>query len=112
MSIQLYSKYDETQPYHIYYTLDLINNDTTGTRALPILKFNEIRNSPFLPSPENYFMSVVRFSVQTPTLPVFIPQVNLGQADPNKLNYSFTMSYVVAGNTIEYQQFVNYIPTT
>lgn len=109
MSVQIASKYDATQPYHVYYTLDLINNDTTGTRPFPPLLFNEIRNSPYLSAPENYFMSVVRFSVQTPTLPVFLPQVQLNQPDPNKLNYSFTMSFVVGGNTIEVQTFVNYI---
>jgi len=110
MSIQISSKYDPTQPYHVYYSLDLINNDTTGTQPLPVLRFNEIRNSPFLSAPENYFMSVVRFNLQTPTLPVFIPQVQLGQSNVNQLNYSFTMSYVVAGTTIEYQQYIQYIP--
>lgn len=108
-SIQTISKYDLTQPFHVYYTLDLINNDTTGTKPLPVLSFNEIRNSPYLGSPENYFMSVIRFSVQTPTLPVFIPQVQLGQANPDLLNYSFTMSFVVGANTIEIQTFVPYI---
>jgi hypothetical protein len=111
MSIQLTSKYDATQPYHIYYDLDLINNDTTGSNPPATLRFNEIRNSPYLMSPENYFMSVVRFSLQTPSLPVFVPQAQLGQADPNKLIYSFTMSYVFAGNTYEFQQYINYIPS-
>jgi hypothetical protein len=111
MSIQLASKYDATQPYHIYYDLDLINNDTTGLNPPVELRFNEIRNSPFLMSPENYFMSVVRFSLQTPTLPVFIPQVQLGQSDPNKLIYSITMSYNYLGTVYEFRQFINYVPT-
>lgn len=108
-SVQTLARLDTTQPYHVYYTLDIINNDTTGTRPLPELLFNEIRNSPYLSSPENYFMSVVRFSVMTPTLPIFIPQTQIGQTDINKLNYSFTMAYNVGGNLVQAQTFVNYI---
>jgi hypothetical protein len=111
MSIQLSSKYDPTQPFHVYYDLDIVNNDTTGSNPPPQLRFNEIRNSPYLSSPENYFMSVTRFSLQTPTLPVFIPQVMLGQADINKTIYSITMSYQVGPTVIEYQQYIPYIPT-
>jgi hypothetical protein len=110
MSIQLASKYDSSQPYHIYYDIDLINNDNTGTKPPVQLRFNEIRNSPYLMSPENYFMSVARFSIQTPTLPCFIPSVSIGQTNVNKLVYSFTMSYKVGNATIECQQYINYIP--
>lgn len=109
MSIEIRSKYDPTSPVHVYYTLDLINNSSTESLPLPPLTFNEIRNSPYLGASENYFLSVVRFSVMTPNLPVFIPQVQLAQTDPNKLKYSFTMSYNVGATTIEYRQFINYI---
>jgi hypothetical protein len=110
MSVQINSKYDPTQPYHSYYSVDMINNDTTGSRPLPALSFDEIRNSPYLSAPENYFLSVVRFSIQTPTLPVFIPQVELGQTNPNRLIYTFTMSYTFGGNTYNFQQPIIYIP--
>lgn len=107
MSIQLKSKLSFGQPYHIYYDLDLINNDTTGQNPPQILRFTEIRNSPYLMSPENYFVSVARFSIQTPSLPVWIPQAQIGQANPNLLIYSFTLKY----KTYEYQQYVNFVPT-
>lgn len=110
MSIQLTSKYDASQPYHVYYSVDMINNDVTGNRPLPPLRFDEIRNSPFLGAPENYFLSVVRFSLQTPTLPVFIPQVQLGQLNPNRTIYTVTMTYSFGGNTYEFQQPLIYIP--
>jgi hypothetical protein len=110
MSIQIQSKYDPTQPFQVYYTIDMINNDTTGSRPLPAIRFDEIRNSPFLNAPENYFISVVRFSFMSPTLPVFIPQCQLGQNNINLLNYSFTMSYTYLGTTYNYQQYINYIP--
>lgn len=108
MSIQIANKYDPTQPYHTYYNIDMVNNDTTGTKQLPILRFDEIRNSPYLNSPENYFLSVVRFSIQTPTLPIFVPQAQLGQPDPDKLIYTFSMSFNVGPNTLTYQQNIEY----
>jgi len=112
MSIQLASKYSSNQPYHVYYNMDLINNNT-ATTALPAnFVYNEVRNSPFLGSPENYFMSVVRFSVQTPTLPIFIPQILLGQADTNKTAYSVTLEWTATptNNVYKSQTFVMYVP--
>ena len=112
MSIQMSSKYDASQPFHVYYDLDIVNNDTTGTNPPPILRFNEIRNSPYLMSPENYFMTVARFTLMTPSLPSFIPQVELGQADVNRTIYTFTMTQNVTGfGVVEFQQHVKYVPT-
>jgi len=111
MSVQLANKYDPTQPFHIYYDLDAINNETTGNNPPVRFSMTETRNSPFLLSPDNYFMSVIRFSLQTPTLPVFIPQILLGQISPDKTVYSFTMSFVVGANVINsVQTFIIYIP--
>ena len=105
-SLQQRSAIDTTQPYHIYYDLDINNNDTTGLNEPPDLRFTEIRNSPYLMAPENYFMSVTRFTLQTPSLPNFIPQVMLGQTDINKTIYSITLKY----KTFEFQQFVAFVP--
>lgn len=110
MALQIQTKYDPNQPYHVYYTVDMINNDTTGTQPLPPLRFEEIRNSPYLTAPENYFLSVVRFSIMSPTLPVFIPQAELRQANPNRLIYTFTMSYNVGATTYNFQQNIIYTP--
>lgn len=109
MSIQLANKYDRNAPYHIYYDLDAINNEVTGNQNQPVrFSITDVRNQPFLNSPENYFMSVVRFSLQTPSLPVFLPQVRLSQSDPNQLVYSFTVSYLTYNST---QVFVTYVPS-
>ena len=109
-SIQTLSKYDKTNPYHIYYDLDVVNLDKTGTQSPPILRFIEVRNNPYLNAPENYFLSVVRFSIQTPSLPIFIPLIQTGQPDPNLTIYSVSMSYEVGGNNLVYQAFMNYSP--
>ena len=93
MSIQIKSKYDRNQAYHYYYDLDVLNNNVSGNQQAVVFKFLETRNQPYLYCPENYFMSVVRFTLQTPSLPVFIPTVLLGQSDPNKLVYAVTLEY-------------------
>lgn len=106
MSLQLRTQLDISQPIHTYYDLDIMNNDTAGTRPPVQLRFTEVRNNPFLMCPENYYMSVVRFTILTgDSLPVFVPQVQLGQQDPNLLIYSVTLAY----KTYVYQSYVYYI---
>lgn len=81
-------------PYNLYYDINVVsdyNPTLVGTTAPP-LTFNEIRQNPIIKYPEDYLLSVVRFSIETPTLPIFIPQVLLGQANPDKLIYGWGMS--------------------
>jgi len=108
MSIQLANKYDPTQPYHVYYDLSAINNESSGVTAPVNFQMTQTRNNPYLMSPENYFMSVVRFSMMTPTLPLFIPQVLIGQANPNKLAYSLTIGYTYLAVEYTSQQYITY----
>jgi hypothetical protein len=70
--------------------LDVVNNSTTEKQPLV---FNETRNMPFLKNSQDYFCSVVRFTLQTSnSLPVFIPDILTGQSDFNKTVYAITMS--------------------
>jgi hypothetical protein len=78
---------------HIYYNINITNNDVTGTNPPPPIDFIETRNQPYLNNPSQYYMSVVRFSVDTPTLPLFIPQPIVGSTDPDMLIYTITMEY-------------------
>jgi hypothetical protein len=96
---------------HIYYDLTITTNDTTGSQPPQRLVFNEIRNNPILMNPSEYFLSVVRFSCDTESLPVFIPQVQLGQIDPNKLVYSVSLTYTIGGILRTAQAFLEYIPS-
>ena len=75
-------------PYHVYMDLDVMNNDYNST-SKPHLRFEETRNTPFLPGDSaDYFCSIVRFNIQTGnTLPVFIPRIQTGQSDINKTIY-------------------------
>ena len=85
---------NSSDPYNLYYDINVVSDydpTLTGTTAPP-LTFNEIRQNPIIQYPEDYLLSVVRFSLETPTLPIWIPQVLLGQTDYNKLIYSWGMS--------------------
>jgi hypothetical protein len=99
------------EPYHIYYDLNITNNDTNNNNANPFLEFNETRSNPILDNPSNYFVSVIRFSLETPSLPVFIPapvipsaQTPSPQGDPLfHLNYYITMGAYDGANWREFQ---------
>jgi hypothetical protein len=81
-------------PYHIYMDLDVINNDFSSATK-PQLRFEETRNTPFLPGDSaDYFCSIIRFNIQTGnSLPVFIPRIQTGQPDVNKTIYTVTFKY-------------------
>ena len=70
----------DTADTHIYYDISVFNNDISG--AMPVnLTFNEMRSGgALIDNPSNYFFSIVRFEIDTPKLPLFIPQ-----ARPNAL---------------------------
>ena len=92
-------------PHHVYLDLDVINNNHTPGGSPPYLRFEEIKNMPFLDGDSSeYFCSIVRFTIQTGnTLPVFIPSVSVGQDNPNKTIYTLSLTYTYNG--------VNYIST-
>ena len=82
-------------PHHVYLDLDVINNDYTSNATRPYLRFEEIRNTPFLDGDSaEYFCSIVRFTIQTGnTLPVFIPSIVTNQANPDLTIYTVTLTY-------------------
>lgn len=92
---------------HIYYNINLTNNDTNGGQQPPAVSFTETRNTPYLQCPRDYYMSVVRFSLETPTLPTIIPQPRIGGVDENTLIYS-TRVELTAGGGVSY--VVTYTP--
>jgi hypothetical protein len=103
---------NNTQPVHTYLDINIVNNDTTGLSAPQPLIFNEVRNTPLVMNPSEYFFTIARFSLETPSLPLMIPQVQVGQPDVNKLIYSVTMTYTspINGVTYENQTYITYIP--
>lgn len=94
-------------PHHVYLDLDVINNNEDN-KVVPTLRFEEIRNTPFLDGDSSeYFCSIVRFSIQTGnSLPVFIPKIKLGQPDKDLTIYTVKLAWT---NTYDYSGTRNVI---
>jgi hypothetical protein len=89
---------------HIYYNINISNDYSgyetdlsgnitqvdTNTKELQLV-FNQSRAQPYLINPSKYFLSVQRFTIESPNLPVFICQPIVGQGDINKSIYSITI---------------------
>jgi hypothetical protein len=92
-----------TQPTQIYYDLDVVNTiqpslTTSQTSPANRLTFTEVRSSPILDNPSDYFLSIIRFSLDTAgSMPLFIPQIELknavGVAPWNNTVYYVSVEY-------------------
>jgi hypothetical protein len=83
-----------TGPTHVYYNINITNNDTSSVLPDPIVSFNETRNTPYLMKPDDYYMTVTRFVMDTPTLPSMTLQPQLNDTDVNLLVYSVSLKYI------------------
>lgn len=98
---------------HIYYNIN-ISNDYSGydissnNAVMPVttndkelqLVFNQSRAAPYLINPSKYYLSVQRFTIESPSLPMFICQPIVGQANVNKSIYSITLQRSTDGATL------------
>ena len=94
---------------NIYYDI-CVSNLVTINQKPPILQFIETQNSPFISQCEDYYMSIIRFTIDMPTLPVFIPTIQPNQSNSNLTTYSVTLSVDVGGVTYTQEEFVIYSP--
>ena len=101
------------QPDKVYYDL-VISNLSGNLKGLPppILFYNETRSTSLIYDPSSYYLSIVRFSLDTSTLPVFVPEIQLQQDNPNLTVYSFTISWTdpASGTTYDAQEYMKFIP--
>jgi len=85
-----------TDPNHIYYNLQAYNNDTVvSSQSVPV-RFTETRTSTILANPSEYFLSIIRFHLDTPNLPLFLPTPETSPLynptqDPNLLVYQLAI---------------------
>ena len=100
-------------PDKIYYDIQISNIDDIDTLP-PVLSFIETRNNPFLYESDKYYMSIIRFSLETPNLPVFIPTIQPSpNTDINLTIYSVTLQWINPLDTSQIftsQQFITYVP--
>jgi hypothetical protein len=108
--LQTKSSVDTNTPMHIYYDIDLINNPETQNSEPVKLIYNDIRTSSFIKHPKDYFMSIVRFSLNcTTNIPIFIPQVELGQTNPNRTIYEIISENNITSTVLKSR--INFLPT-
>lgn len=104
--------YQDT-PDKCYYDVTISNLNTVDVLP-PILYFNETRNNPFVLDPESYYLSIVRFSLDTNTLPVITPSIQPApNSDVNKTIYSITLSWtnpIAPFQEFTVQEFIEFIP--
>lgn len=98
----------------LYYDI-VISNINNRSAPPPFLYFNETRNSPFVYKPDDYYLSIVRFTVDTPSLPVFTCVVQANQPDVNLSIYAITLDWTNPLNpaqTFSFQRFLRFAPQT
>lgn len=80
-------------PDNVYYDMVFRNfNSSQFESALP-LNFQEVRNHPILNKASDYEMSIVRFMIDTHSLPIFIPDIKRDQGNYNLTIYTITFEY-------------------
>jgi hypothetical protein len=85
-----------SDPSHIYYDMNYNNYQSTTVEPSQ-LEFKETRNIPLIYNPNDYTMSIIRFQLDTPSLPSYIASIQPNQADVNLMIHSINLSYVNAG---------------
>jgi hypothetical protein len=102
---------NDSNPDQIYYYVTVTNFQSTNTNP-PVFYYNEQRTLPFISVPEDYYLSILRFTVDTGTIPVFIPSIQPNQGDRNLTIYSVSLSYFLASTGVTYvaQIFLDWTP--
>lgn len=85
----------------IYFNIAIISNDFT--KAIPAI-YQQQFNLPIVEIPEDYYFSVIRFSIPTQSTPLMIGQVSGGV---NNTIWSVT----IQNGLTENQQFIQWIPS-
>ena len=99
-----------SSPDQVYFDITVSNFQSTTTQP-PVFAFNETRSNPFISNPEEYYLSILRFTMETGSLPLFIPSIEPAQPLRDRTIYSTTLEFT-ALNGITYtsgQTFVDWI---
>lgn len=99
-----------SSPENIYYDLIITNIQSELTAPVPI-SYNQNRTNPIISNTGDYDLSIIRFSVDTQLLPVFIPFIQTGitQTNRNLTIYSVTLTYTTGGTTYYAQEYIEWI---
>ena len=102
---QLNERINKSKADLIYYDVAVANLQNTSVKP-QAFAYQDTRTTPFITIPEEYTMSIIRFTCGTSSLPVFIPQIQPNQGDRDLTIYSVTLTF----QGIEVQTYVNWNP--
>jgi len=77
---------------NIYYDMTYQNYQST-TQEPEQLYFRDTRNNFFLSNPSEYTVSIIRFQLDTYSLPSYIASIQPNQSNPNLMIHSINLSY-------------------
>ncbi len=104
MSLHSSAKRNQPDPYHIYMDFSVQNGDTNN-KSVGLI-FDSTRSSSFLFDPSLYFMSIIRFSLQSTSVPIMLFKPTLNSGNVNEGVYNIKLSF---GSTIVTQN-ITYVP--
>lgn len=91
---------------HIHLDCIVSNNDAGSNTPSMFLTFSEIRDQAILDNCSDYYLTIIRFYLETPNLPLLLMPILTGQSDINKSSLSVTLTY----KTYQFQQYLQYVP--
>lgn len=102
-----------SSPEKLYYDIQITNLEN-NTSNPPVLSFIETRNNPFIYDTDQYYMSIIRFTLDTPNLPVFIPTIQPApNTDIDLTIYSVSLEWsnpVAPFQTFTQQTYIRFAP--
>ena len=99
------------KPELIYYDIQMTNFQSSGATSQP-MRFSETRNNPIIKNAGDYQLSIVRFQLDTYSLPTFIADIEPSpNTDPHKMIETITMEYNNGSITTEGPTNLTWIPT-
>jgi len=98
-------------PDILYVNINCTNLDNIDQTPKP-LTYTETRSSPILYYPSNFYMSIVKFTIDTQTLPVYIMPIQPNQSDPNlsTLQVGFIYNGDISNHLYTTSQYIQFIP--
>lgn len=100
-------------PDMVYYDIVATNFQSTSTEEPP-LRFQETRTNPIIPNTGDYYLSIVRFNLDTYNLPNFICEIQPQQGNRDLSIYSVTLEYDDGVNppVPSNQEYIIWLPQT
>lgn len=96
------------KPNEVYYDITIKNTQLSGSELQP-LRFSEMRNSPIIEGAGDYSMSIVRFCLDTYSLPSFIADIEqFPNTNVNKMIDTVSLEYT---STTVGPQNLTWVPT-